>query len=95
MKATEIGSQTLIGHIGPYPQHGNCFSILAEDGNDYWIVNFGVEDLREVVKRNLLSLPVNIEPIEGKYQGRALAVIQDDRIPAEWYKERYCRACCK
>lgn len=95
MKATEIGSQTLVGYTGDYPRkRGNCFSILAEDGNSYRIVNFGVENLRELLRQGMVTMPVEIQPIDGRPYGKeALAVIQDGRIGAEWYKEEYCKTC--
>lgn len=83
----------MVGYGGDFPRkRGNCFSILGEDGNYYRIVNFGAENLREILKT--LELPVNIEPIGGKYNGHPLAVIRDDRIPPEWYSEDYCEICC-
>lgn len=100
MKATEIGSQTMVGYAdAPFPrQRGNCFSMLGEDGNYYRIVNFGVENLEELIRRKVVEFPVEIELVEDRpYQGQRLAMVRDERIPAEWYNERRCSTCwpCK
>lgn len=88
MKAHVITQCTLVGYQGPFPRkRGNCFSVEVDGSGDYRIVNFGAENLDELVRRGVLSWPVEIKPLSERE-----AVIADARIPAEWYSD-YCPTC--
>lgn len=89
--AQEIHTQTLVGADTNFPgKYGNCFSVGDDAGNTYNIVNFTVENLQELVARGTLSWPIEIEIIDGA----KTAIVNDDRIPDEWYDKRFCRRCC-
>lgn len=98
IKAVAIGEQTLIGtdKSGGFPiEHGNCFSMdtkprssWREDGGSYRIVNFCVENLRELIALGI-GFPFDIHPISERH-----AVMHDARIPPEWYDKRFCEICC-
>ena len=86
----KIEEQTLIGSFGDFPRKiGNCFSIVTESKKRYSIVNFVVENLEELLKREVIKWPIKILPIS-----KAEAVICDERIPDEWYRLEYCATCC-
>lgn len=88
IEATEIGSQTLVGYSGPYPRpSGNCFSLKAE-GNYYKILNFGAENLNYALNNGLITWPIRIHPLSENH-----AVIHDERIPHNWYQDRFCNLC--
>lgn len=88
--AIQITFQTLVGHWAekfPYPS-GNCFSVEFDDGTQARIVNFGVENLREAIKRGV-NYPIKCRLIDEKH-----AIIHDERIPDNWYKDLWCECCC-
>ena len=89
-KALKLTSQTLIGVLkSTYPvKHGNCFSVLADDDNEYKIINFFAENWEEAIKRGV-ALPIGIRIITNR-----LAVIHDGRIPDNWYPDKFCEVCC-
>jgi hypothetical protein len=89
LKAEVITSQTLIGYsLGPYPmKRGNCFSVEVDGGGEYRVVNFGLENLREMIARGMISWPIDIQLLNT-----TRAVMADPRIPAEWYSD-YCLTC--
>ena len=90
IEAKQITSCTLVGYIGKdFPmKRGNCFSVEAEDGKDYRIVNFNHENIEELLERRTIEFPVKISPI-----GEGVALIADERIPTDWYDSRYCETC--
>lgn len=55
MKATHITSRTMIGvNMEKFPvKRGNCFSVKTEEGHEYRIVNFSVENLEELNHRGV------------------------------------------
>lgn len=89
-KALGITSQTLVGYSqdGFPMKSGNCFSVRTDQGNDYRIVNFNVENWEEM-NRLGLEPPIIIGILDER-----TAIIQDDRIPDEWYDRHYCAVCC-
>src|SRR5690348_4293302 len=60
----------------------NCFSVISE-GKRYNIVNFYYEDIENV------EFPVKIKVLEGN-----IAIIADEKIPNEKYKDKFCSICC-
>lgn len=89
-RALSVTSQTLVG-IGSseFPlRHGNCFSMVCDDGSEYRIVNFYVENLKELEKGGVIEDGVMIMPISGRH-----AIIMDERIPNNWYSGEYCTTC--
>jgi hypothetical protein len=90
LMAEAMTSHTLVGYRdGPYPMaSGNCFSVRVDPGEEYRIVNFGYENLREAIRRGI-TWPIQILPIALK-----LAVIHDTRIPDSWYSKQWCETCC-
>jgi len=86
--ATAIGGQRLVGvDMSSYPiKKGNCFDVKV--GEEYvGIVNFGAENLRELVKRGL-TWPIKIKRLASN-----VGLIVDERIPDHWYQDRYCEVC--
>ena len=81
--STLVGVNTSRGY--PLP-HGNCLSVIAEDGEHYRIVNFVAENLEELERRGL-TWPIKIEVL-----GPSTATIADRRIPPEWYKDSFARS---
>jgi len=88
--AVSIGTRTLVGYFGNYPiKPGNCFSVNVENENTYYkIVNFGAENLEELISRGL-TWPIKIKVLDGH-----IAVIHDSRIEDEWYNDHFCGVCC-
>ena len=91
MKALNITTVTLVGvDTSKYPvDHGNCFSVEAEDGKEYRIVNFYYENIKEAINREKIQFPIEIKLI-----CKNTAIIDDERIPDSWYANRYCEVCC-
>ena len=85
--AIQISRQTLVGpDEPPYPiERGNCFSVQTLDGKFYMIVNFVVENLKEIVKRDV-PWPICIRELS-----EGVAVVEDERIPKEWYRKSWCK----
>jgi len=89
MKAVRVTSHTLIGvHGEPPHEHGNCFSVIADNGEGYRIVNFNYENL-EALGALGLKMPIEIEAI-----GNGTAVVMDGRIGERWYQQHFCEVCC-
>ena len=59
---------------------------------DWRIVNFYAENLEKLIKDKIITWPVKILVRRGR--GRRIALIHDERIPDEWYADRWCEACC-
>ncbi len=89
VEGIEITMETLVGSFGKYPRKfGNCFSMRTNNDKHYRIVNFNVENLRELIRLEV-KLPVKLLPLRD-----GTAVICDERIPDEWYNTEYCSVCC-
>lgn len=89
IKAVEISTVTLMGVAGKFPlQHGNCFSVVGDDGKEYRIVNFVYENLAQLLGSGLV-FPIDIRLLNDR-----VAVIHDKRIPSDWYMSRFCEVCC-
>lgn len=91
LEAQRVTGCTLIGVLRnkfPLPHRGNCFSV-ATKRREFRIVNFYLENLEELIKRGL-NFPVKIIPI-----CKSMAIIHDERIPAEWYNLEWCETCCR
>lgn len=88
-QATGVGSVTLVGYLTKsYPMAGgNCFSVHT-DAAEYRVINFGYENLQELMRREVISWPLDIIPISERH-----CVIADYRIPKEWYNDRFCSTC--
>jgi hypothetical protein len=90
-KAIKIGMCTLIGcPTSTFPtRHGNCFEVKVEEKMyDLKIVNFYFENLKHLLD-NGLTFPILVQPVSSSH-----AIIDDDRIPEEFYETRYCECCC-
>ena len=99
----EIGMQTLVGcdtSKSPPYKRGNCFSLetkkyinreegYGEGNKSYRILNFYVENLKFALKNKLIEWPIKIHPLSDN-----CAVIHDERIPNDWYSEKFCTCCC-
>lgn len=89
LKATCVTSITLVGVEGKPPlARGNCFSVRAEDGREYRVVNFVYENLEALLAEGL-EWPIDVRTLDSR-----TAVIHDKRIPNEWYSTRFCEVCC-
>ncbi len=93
--ATEIGEQTCLGVLsirdGKPQSSGNCFSLEGKNKNGRWslrIVNFYVENLRYVLTHGI-TWPIKVMRLSER-----VAIVHDERIPEEWYNQRYCETCC-
>lgn len=86
----EITSITLVGVLKKnFPlRYGNCFSVMAENDQSYRIVNFVYENMQEILRRGFK------EPFKIAVIGTHTAIIHDERIPDEWYSDKYCETCC-
>ena len=90
INAIETGMHTLVYYGGkdfPLPR-GNCFSVKAENGKYYRIVNFGFENLQHLCKEKGLTWPIKISCIGPEH-----AVINDERIGERWYQSEFCTTC--
>jgi len=88
-----------------YPmKDGNCFSAITKKivgkGNkeevlntlgkhSIRIVNFYSENLRELIRRGIVSFPIQCKKLNNE-----VGIILDKRIPKEWYRNEYCPVCC-
>lgn len=88
INATRITRSTLVGVMSEdFPlKGGNCFSVAADDGKEYRILNFRLENLEELFRRGL-EWPVPIV-VDEKW-----AYIHDERIGERWYQDRTCTTC--
>lgn len=89
--AKRITVTTLVGVMpGTFPiDSGNCFSIKASDNREYKIVNFIYENLKELIDRKYIEFPIEILKLSNH-----VAIINDERIPEEWYSKEFCTICC-
>lgn len=89
MKALHVTSYTLIGVFGEPPHdHGNCFSIEADDGKCYHVVNFVYENI-EALEKLGLQFPLEIERLAD-----GVVALMDPRIGERWYRDTFCEICC-
>lgn len=87
--ATAVTECTCIGGMGSYPYlRGNCFSVETDDGKNYRIVNFVLENLEHLLN-NGLTWPVKIRVLAGR-----TAVVCDGRIAERAYQTDFCEICC-
>lgn len=90
IKAIAFGSQTLIGSSGDFPRdHGNCFGLIDEDGNEYRIVNFIAENFEHLQELGL-EWPVQMAVLDNT----RCAALNDPRIGDRWFEKEYCEICC-
>jgi hypothetical protein len=91
INTTNIGCVTLVGVMDKkYPiDWGNCFGLIGEDNQEYRIVNFVYENLKWALEHKKISFPIRIEILH-----EGIALIDDIRIPSNWYREEYCTVCC-
>lgn len=93
INATGITSQTLVGYMRrSFPiegSGGNCFSVSYEGGDehDLRIVNFGKENLDELMRLGLTW------PVRCVRLGPNHAVVCDGRIGDRWYSTKFCSTC--
>lgn len=94
IKGVSISTTTLLGVVTKkYPvSHGNCFSMVADNGKSYNIVNFVCENLEEAIRREKLTLPVTLH-ILGDVDNSKTAIMYDERIPTQWYSNKFCSVC--
>lgn len=89
MKALRVSSHTLVGVGGEPPySHGNCFSVEADDGKHYHVVNFIYENI-EALEEVGLKFPLDIESLAD-----GVAILMDPRIGERWYRDTFCEVCC-
>ena len=89
INATKLMSQTLVGSSGDFPRdNGNCFSIEDDNKREYNIVNFYLENLEELIRLKKIDWPIKCLEISKRQ-----AVINDGRIPDEWYRNKFCEVC--
>lgn len=94
--AKTIGMMTLVGHgDGPYPmEHGNCFGVflgaaaVASDEEDINVLNMDYENFRELLRRKLITWPIEIERFD-----ESCCAVTDSRIPNYWLKRTPCSMC--
>lgn len=67
---------------------GNCFSVETEEGPAYHLINFRLENFEELIRRGVINWPVKITPVDDDH-----AEVTDERIPKEWYYNKYCSIC--
>lgn len=91
INALRITSQTLVGYNStsfPIPgKGGNCFSVDTDGADEVRIVNFGCENIRELIRQGL-KFPIKCHKIAP-----GLAAICDGRIGERWYSDRFCEVC--
>jgi hypothetical protein len=88
--AKDVTRVTLVGYLhDKFPaSRGNCFSVVTEDDKHFRILNFNHENLEELERTNVFEWPLKILPLDSSH-----AVICDERIPHEWYDEKFCSTC--
>jgi hypothetical protein len=89
--AVRIGMRTMVGYWTekyPIPDNGgNCFSVELEDGPSVRILNFGLENLEELMRRGL-KFPLKVAVLSEGY-----GVVCDGRIGERWYATEFCAVC--
>lgn len=94
VNGVEVTCSTLLGvNKSKFPvRHGNCFSMKADNGHSYRIVNFYLENLEEGIRRGKMTLPVRLYILSDPSEG-GVAIIFDPKIPTSWYSDRFCETC--
>lgn len=94
VNGVEVISSTLLGvNKSKFPvRHGNCFSMRADNGHSYIIVNFYLENLEEGIRREKMTLPVRLYILSDPYKS-GVAIIFDPKIPTSWYSDQFCETC--
>jgi hypothetical protein len=89
-EAVRVTSCTLVAYLSDsFPMSaGNCFSVMTNDGKEYSVVNFGHENLEELLRKKAVEWPIDIIPIDDHR-----CVIADHRIPQAWYSSKFCETC--
>lgn len=89
--ATAILSSTLVGSHGEFPRrHGNCFSVkLRRWPKPVRIINFLTENLNHLISEKIVTWPIRVVQFNASH----IAIIDDPRIPAEYYHPQYCSIC--
>jgi hypothetical protein len=90
LRATQVTRVTLVGFIiQDYPSpRGNCFSMEAQDGEQYRILNFNHENLEKLLEEGKVDFPLDLHKL-----GEGVALLADPRIPDEWYARELCTTC--
>jgi hypothetical protein len=91
--ALNITSQTIVAyryHTPPPYRAGNCFSVNTDQGANHEarIVNCHVENLEILLRGQVVTWPIKIKLIDGKY-----AMFCDRRIPEDWLLKQPCDIC--
>jgi hypothetical protein len=88
--ATDIGFVSLVGvYSSEWPiKWGNYFSMSAEDGKSYQIVNFWYENLEQLLEHKEIEFPIPLLILDDGY-----AMIHDPRIPDDWYVKDSVSTC--
>lgn len=93
VQGLKVIGRTLVGFNPslPFPRaRGNCFTMSADDGNEYRILNFGFENFEHAVNTGKLTYPVQIIVLPSV---KKCALIHDARIPDKWYDNNLCPVC--
>lgn len=94
VNGVNIGSVTLVGYMHkkfPHPS-GNCFSMIAENGVEYKVVNFNYENMEELINNRGIKLPIRLY-ILGDAATSRTAVVCETRINNSWYSKEFCTVC--
>ena len=87
-----IAWQTLVGTLETtFPKaSGNCFGMDTNLGQCYSVVNFYAENLEYLLQQHMITLPIKLLVCPGT----DIAVVNDGRIPDNWYRNKFCEVCC-
>jgi len=91
IKCDRVGTVTLVAYFSDkFPmENGNCFSMVEVGTDNYYkIINFNHENLEELLKREIIDFPLNVIILGGR-----TAIMADERIPLDWYSDRFCSVC--
>lgn len=89
--ATGVGMVTLVGILSKeYPlASGNCFDLrFPGKQRDLRVLNFCAENLDELLKRKVISWPIQVVKATARH-----CYIHDARIPNQWYAHHVCTTC--
>jgi len=88
-----IVSHTLVGYnpSTPFPRKsGNCFTMAADDGNNYRILNFSFENIKYALDTGKIEYPIQLAVLPAASK---CALVHDVRIPDKWYDDNLCPVC--
>ncbi len=90
LKAVRVTGSTMVGvSTKTFPvEHGNCFDVETKCGKEFRILNFAFENLKELIRLEKVSWPIDIAVV-----GKEIAIVCDTRIPDEWYPVEFCSVC--